>query len=140
MSSPVPLCDRAPNTALCPSRQAGDDDGQGDAYAPQTAAPPDFRPVPLFTVGQVWQEWKEGFGGNPAVEKLEKDWGTRWRPDARMRKWFSRRKVIWDRLREIVAAGHTSDDAVRQLEDLRKGKSLNQLVNLLQQQKAQRQA
>jgi transcriptional activator of glycolytic enzymes GCR1 len=64
-------------------------------------------------VGQVWQEWKEGFGGNPAVKKLEKDWEARWRSDARMRKWFSRRKVIWDRPREIVAAG----DAGRQLED-----------------------
>jgi hypothetical protein len=57
-----------------------------------------------------------------------------------MRKWFSRRKVIWDRLREIIAAGYTTGDAVRQLEELRNEKSLNQLVNLLQQQKAQRQA
>jgi hypothetical protein len=143
-SPPVPPCDRGLNAApICPPAQVGDDvprDDQGDAQTAPVAHPPVFRPAPLSTVGQVWQEWKEGFGGNPAVEKLEKDWGARWRSDARMRKWFSRRKVIWDRLREIIAAGYTTGDAVRQLEELRNEKSLNQLVNLLQQQKAQRQA
>ena len=58
-----------------------------------------------------------------------------------MRQWFSRRKVIWDRLQVIIQAGHTTGDAVRQLEKLRKnnpkGTSPNQLVKLLQRQKAQ---
>ena len=71
------------------------------------------------------------------MEQLERDWGAQWRPDARMRQWFSRRKVIWDRLREIVEAGHTPDAAVDQLENLREGKSLHQLVKLLKQQKVQ---
>jgi Transcriptional activator of glycolytic enzymes len=73
------------------------------------------------------------------VEELERDWGDRWRSDARMHRWFLRRKVIWDRLREMITAGHSAGDAVRQLEELRKtnfkGTSLNQLVKLLQRQK-----
>jgi Transcriptional activator of glycolytic enzymes len=108
---------------------------------PPDVHPPEFRSVNIFTVEEVWQQWKEGLGGNPPVEELERDWGTRWRSEARMRQWFSRRKVIWDRLQEIIKAGHTAGDAVRQLEKLRKnnpkGTSLNQLVKLLQRQKAQ---
>ncbi|KAN0066842.1 hypothetical protein V8E54_015014 [Elaphomyces granulatus] len=64
------------------------------------------------------------------VEQLERDWGAQWRPDARMRQWLSRRKVVWDRLREIVDAGQTPDAAVDQL---RKGKSLHQLGKQLKQ-------
>jgi Transcriptional activator of glycolytic enzymes len=89
-------------------------------------------------VAEVWREWKEGIGENPAVERLEAEWGARWRPDARMRKWFSRRKVIWDRLGELIATGHTAGDAVDLLESLRNGRSLNQLVKLLQSQRARR--
>jgi transcriptional activator of glycolytic enzymes GCR1 len=93
--------------------------------------------VAVSTVKQVWQQWKDGYGGNPPVEQLERDWGAQWRPDARMRQWFSRRKVIWDRLREIVDAGQTPDAAVDQLEKLRKGKSLHQLSKQLKQQRVQ---
>jgi transcriptional activator of glycolytic enzymes GCR1 len=66
----------------------GDDRGdrvQASQTAPVVAHPPEFRSVDIFTVEQVWQQWKEGLGGNPPVEELEKDWGTRWRSDARMR-------------------------------------------------------
>jgi hypothetical protein len=99
--------------------------------------PPAFLEVTVSTVEQVWQQWKDGYGGNPPVEQLEREWGAQWRPDARMRQWFSRRKVIWDRLREIVDAGQTPDAAVDQLEKLRKGKSLHQLGKQLKQQRVQ---
>ena len=71
------------------------------------------------------------------MEQLEREWGAQWRPDARMRQWFSRRKVIWDRLQEIVDAGQTPDAAVDELEKIRKGKSLHQLGKLLKQQRVQ---
>ncbi|KAN0066916.1 hypothetical protein V8E54_014974 [Elaphomyces granulatus] len=87
--------------------------------------------------GLQWQQWKDGYGGNPPVEQLERDWRAQWRPEARMRQWFSRRKVIWDRLREIVNAGQTPDAAVDQLKQIRKGKSLHQLGKLLKQQRVQ---
>jgi len=50
---------------------------------------------------------------------------------------FSRRKVIWDRLREIVDAGQTPDAAADQLEQIRKSKSLHQLGKQLKQQRVQ---
>jgi Transcriptional activator of glycolytic enzymes len=110
------------------------------APAPVPRVPPEFTTLPLSTVDEVWREWKEGIGDNPPVERLEAEWGARWRPDARMRKWFSRRKVIWDRLKELIVAGQTAGDAVGQLERLRNGRSLSQLVKLLQSQKAKAQA
>jgi Transcriptional activator of glycolytic enzymes len=101
------------------------------------AAPPAFQDVSVSTVKQAWQQWKDGYGGNLPVEQLERDWGAQWRPEARMRQWFSRRKVIWDRLREIIDAGQTPDAAIDQLEQIRKGKSLHQLGKLLKQPRVQ---
>ncbi|KAN0066796.1 hypothetical protein V8E54_015085 [Elaphomyces granulatus] len=87
---------RAPNEAAVPTAE----DADAEALA---------RDMGISRVKQAWQQWKDGYGGNPPVEQLERDWGARWRPEARMRQWFSRRKVIWDRLREIVNAGQTPD-------------------------------
>ena len=115
---------RAPNEAAVPTAE----DADAEALA---------RDMGISRVKQAWQQWKDGYGGNPPVEQLERDWGAQWRPEARMRQWFSRRKVIWDRLREIVNAGQTPDAAVDQLEQIRKGKSLHQLGKLLKQQRAQ---
>jgi Transcriptional activator of glycolytic enzymes len=95
-------------------------------------------------VEEVWQQWKEGLGGNPPVEELERDWGTRWRssggPHASVV--FTAQGDLYCLQESMsIKAGHTAGDAVRQLEKLRKnnpkGASLNQLVKLLQRQKAQ---
>jgi hypothetical protein len=87
----------------------------------------------LRTVADAWREWKEGIAGFPAVELLESCWGAAWRPEAKQRVAFCRRKVIWDEVNRLLQAGLTQNDAIAQLEALRSGKSLYKLGLLLQQ-------
>jgi hypothetical protein len=88
-----------------------------------------------YTVKDVWREWKEGLGGQPAVQELEEKWGSRWRPGNTVRVQFCRRKVIWDELLARVARGKSEEEAVTELELLRAGRSLNQLVDNLKQRR-----
>jgi hypothetical protein len=92
-----------------------------------------------FTVRDAWREWKEGITGQPAVRELEEAWGSRWRPGNGVRVQFCRRKVIWDAVLARTARGKSEEEAVAELELLRAGRSLNQLVDDLKQRR-QRQA
>jgi centromere DNA-binding complex CBF3 subunit-like protein/transcriptional activator of glycolytic enzymes GCR1 len=87
----------------------------------------------VFTVQDVWKEWKEGLSGQPAVQALEEKWGSRWRPGNRVRVQFCRRKVIWDEVTARIAAGAAEEAAVAELERIRAGRSLNRLVDDLKQ-------
>ncbi|KAF2185275.1 hypothetical protein K469DRAFT_576716, partial [Zopfia rhizophila CBS 207.26] len=91
------------------------------------------------TVKDVWREWKEGFVGLPAVRELEERWGSRWRPGNVVRVQFCRRKVIWDELLARIARGKGEEEAVTELELLRAGRSLNQLIDELKQRRQHRQ-
>lgn len=90
-----------------------------------------------FTVRDAWREWKEGLAGQPAVRELEEKWGSRWRPGNIVRVQFCRRKVIWDELLARIARGKSEEEAVAELEQLRAGKSLNRLVDVLKQRRQQ---
>ena len=94
---------------------------------------PAYTLMDLRTVADAWREWKEGIAGFPAVEQLESSWGAAWRPEAKQRVAFCRRKVVWDEVNRLIQAGLTQNDAVAQLEGLRGGKSLYKLALLLQQ-------
>ena len=48
---------------------------------------------------------------------------------------FCRRKVIWDEVLARVTRGKTEEEAVAELELLRAGRSLNQLVDELKQRR-----
>ncbi|KAM4056519.1 transcriptional activator of glycolytic enzymes domain-containing protein [Hirsutella rhossiliensis] len=89
----------------------------------------------VFTVGDVWKEWGEGFAGQKAVRELEETWGSRWRPGNGVRVQFCRRKVIWDELLARMASGKCKEAAVAELELLRAGRSLNRLVDELKQRR-----
>ena len=94
---------------------------------------PAYTLMDLRTVADAWREWKEGIAGFPAVEQLESSWGAAWRPEAKQRVAFCRRKVVWDEVSRLIQAGLTQSNAVAQLEALRGGKSLYKLALLLQQ-------
>jgi uncharacterized protein YeaO (DUF488 family) len=79
----------------------------------------------------VWREWKTGLLGHLSVQELEDKWGSRWRPGNNVRVQFCRRKVIWDELRARIATGMSEEQAVMEVERIRGGKSLNQLVDRL---------
>jgi len=62
---------------------------------------------------------RKGLVGHPAVEVLEREWGTRWRPLPKQRTAFCRRKVIWDEIERRIATGLATTDAVAQVEAYR---------------------
>ncbi|KAI8886887.1 hypothetical protein K501DRAFT_142007, partial [Backusella circina FSU 941] len=57
----------------------------------------------LCSVEDIWREYTEGLSGFPPVEKLEEDYGTRWRKNASESRYFLRRKTIYDEIRRIAA-------------------------------------
>jgi hypothetical protein len=89
----------------------------------------------VYTVKDAWREWQEGLAGRPAIRELEERWGSRWRPGNTVKVQFCRRKVIWDAVRAHTARGRTEEEAVAELEQLRAGRSLNQLVDELRQRR-----
>lgn len=105
--------------------------GQRPAQAPGENLPPAYSLLDLRTVADAWREWKEGTGGHPAVEVLEREWGTRWRPLPKQRTAFCRRKVIWDEIERRIATGLATTDAVAQVEALRGKGSLMKLYHTL---------
>jgi hypothetical protein len=84
-----------------------------------------------FTVKDVWREWQEGLVGPPAIRELEEKWGSRWRPSNVVHMQFCCWKVIWDEVLARTARSKSADEAVAELEHLRAGCSLNQLVDEL---------
>jgi hypothetical protein len=104
-----------------------------------TPGPPTFTALArAFTVKDVWREWREGLAGQPAVRELEEQWGSRWRPGNTIRVQFCRRKVIWDEVLARTARGKTEEEAVAELEQLRAGRNLNQLIDELKQRRQRR--
>lgn len=108
---------------------------QTNLQTPQTPGPPAYDYRTVGTVEEVWKEYREGIDGQPAVEELDATWGSRWRPEPRGRTWYSRRKVIWDKIKEYLTDGMGEDEAVREVEKLRDGGTINKLIRMLQDER-----
>jgi hypothetical protein len=92
----------------------------------------------VYTVEDVWREWTIGLpGGQPAFRELEKRWGSRWRPGNATKVQFCRRKIILDAIRARTIQGRTEEEAIAELELLRAGRGLNQLVEELRRRRQQ---
>ncbi|KAH7040969.1 transcriptional activator of glycolytic enzymes-domain-containing protein [Microdochium trichocladiopsis] len=123
---------------LSPTTEAGvlpRPPGQGSATS---SGPPTYEYRTVATVEEVWREYKEGIDGQPAIEDLDASWGSRWRPEPRGRTWYSRRKVIWDKIKEYMSDGLDESAAVREVEKLRDGGTINKLIRLLQDERKDR--
>ncbi|KAI0811887.1 transcriptional activator of glycolytic enzymes-domain-containing protein [Xylaria sp. FL0064] len=105
------------------------------ASTPTPAGPPPYDYRTVATVEEVWKEYREGLGGQMAIEKLDSLWGSRWRPEPRGRTWYSRRKVIWDKIREFINEGMDEEAAVQEVEKLREGGTINKLIRMLQDER-----
>ena len=90
----------------------------------------------IQAVPTLWREWTEGLRGRPAVETLERKYGSRWRTTQKNKTFFFRRKLIIDEIRRRAAAAaanagqaQTEAEAIEQLEAIRqeKGFTLNKL-------------
>ncbi|KAJ6439810.1 hypothetical protein O9K51_07701 [Purpureocillium lavendulum] len=94
---------------------------------PRFASGPPGRPFRFQakprTVAGIWREYKEGTGGNPALEALEREHGTGWRRgDLRARKYASnyvggRRGVVEYVERLAGESGWGVDETIRRLDE-----------------------
>ena len=88
----------------------------------------------LLNVRDVWNEWNTGIAGGPAVSHLEERWQSRWRPSAKARTAFCRRKVVWDAVYARMRRGLTEEQAVADLEAWRGKDTINRLSERLRDQ------
>jgi hypothetical protein len=107
-------------------------------YHPSEQAPIDVAPNTyrmsrgIKTVTDLWREWTEGLSGGPAVQDLERKWGTRW-CESNERRFYNRRKKITDeiiRLARNMDGGESRNNCIAAAEILehdrqRKEKSLD---------------
>jgi hypothetical protein len=86
----------------------------------------------VTTILDLWREWTVGLGGQLSVEALDERWRSRWRCGAEFQ-FYSRRKVIIDEIKRLVAGGREAIDVVDSLEEqrLRSKASLSQVINAL---------
>ena len=85
----------------------------------------------LETVEQAWEEYTKGIDGKPSVKSMDDEFKSKWRTLSADRKFYYGRKMIYDRITNMVNSGMTESDAVTKLDEFRilKGWSLNQLQN-----------
>ncbi|KAK8070065.1 hypothetical protein PG994_006681 [Apiospora phragmitis] len=136
--APPPIAPQGPQSS--PPRPPASMANRPTRPPPQSPLQPhsDARLLPKQTVGtveEVWKEYREGMDGQPAIEELDATWGSRWRPEPRGRTWYSRRKVIWDKIKDFIAEGMEEDEAVKEVEKLRDGGTINKLIRSLQEER-----
>lgn len=93
--------------------------------------PPTVVPSHMDTVAEAWEEFRYGRAGNMSVEKLDTLWGPRWRQEPKLRIWYQRRKAIADRIKLYMADGIREQDAVMELDKIRRGRTLNWISRML---------
>ena len=78
--------------------------------------PPVFQILALHTIGDLWKAWKEGLGGQPAVEALEETWGKDWRWEGRVGRWFSAWRPLIEKVCRWILHGCSAEAAVELVE------------------------
>ncbi|CAD6943463.1 unnamed protein product [Tilletia controversa] len=56
----------------------------------------------------LWREYKEGIGGAPSVEDMDKKWNARWRRLDKDRVHYKRRMIIINRIKAVIASEKVS--------------------------------
>ena len=130
MPMPVPVPGPVPGLPAA-AAATGAASSSAPSAAPAPGPPVYTELAKVFTVRDVWREWREGLAGRPAIRELEEEWGSRWRPGNAVRVQFCRRKVLWDEVRARVSRGKTEEEAIAGLELQRAGRSLYQLIDEL---------
>ena len=85
------------HSALAPAENAA------DSTAAEAPSPSYSMSRNLSTGLQAWQEWTVGVGGGPSIQSLDDSHGPAWRRKDKM--FYSRRKVLIDRIRQLSAGG-----------------------------------
>lgn len=88
----------------------------------------------LKTVTDVWREYELGLPGQPAVQFLEQTQGTSWRRDRTESRYFSRRKVIYDKVKKTASEYNISTTEAAEIVERKRvelGKSLDGLCKVI---------
>jgi Centromere DNA-binding protein complex CBF3 subunit, domain 2/Transcriptional activator of glycolytic enzymes len=97
----------------------------GRPAAEPAQRPPTFELLPLHTIGDLWTAWKEGVGGQQAVEALEEAWGKDWRREGRVAKWYSARRPLVEKVSKWIIQGYSTTAAIERVECERSSRSLD---------------
>ena len=81
------------------------------------------KPRDLF---QLWEEFEFGIGGRKAAKRFS----TRER--GRVKYKYHRRKVVWDKIQELIRRGHTHHTAIDEiLRTYGEDKTVTEIINLM---------
>jgi hypothetical protein len=82
----------------------------------------------LTSVSELWKEFHEGIAGNPSIQSLEERYGNTWRKSSSDSKFFSKRRLIIEKVLDIVQKeGVTTKEAIFKLDTFRGSKTLDWL-------------
>jgi len=89
-------------------------------------------PRSVKTVVDLLQLWRHGMSGMPAVDSLERDWGTRWRPASENNFFLTRKKLIDEVVRRCLITGLSEDVIASEIDRERGQDSLGKLFKVTQ--------
>jgi len=119
--------------------------GNKGRLKPVTSSKKNPKPIPKkqyeisrapSNIHQVWQEYRYGIDGNPALILLDKKYGNAWL-EKKSKKTYSRRKVIYEYIIRGISQGLDENVLINNLEDLRvyqdeSGKTMKKGVGWIQ--------
>lgn len=119
--------------------------GNKGRLKPVTSSKKNPKPIPKkqyeisrapSNIHQVWQEYRYGIDGNPALILLDKKYGNAWL-EKKSKKTYSRRKVIYEYIIRGISQGLDENVLISNLEDLRvyqdeSGKTMKKGVGWIQ--------
>ncbi|KAI9470596.1 MAG: transcriptional activator of glycolytic enzymes-domain-containing protein [Benjaminiella poitrasii] len=105
-------------TAVVSRRRSREDDDEGaeDAHKRYKLS------RDLSNVTSLWREWTVGLGNDiPSINSLNDKYGSKWRQDAKERKYYSKRLVIVNEIKKVASDGNLSlEEAAVVVEDERR--------------------
>jgi len=101
--------------------------------------PPSYKlPRSVKTVVDLLQLWRHGMSGMPAVDSLEREWGTRWRPASEKNFFSTRKKIIDEVVRRCLITGLSEDGIASEIDRERGQDSLDKLFKVIQKENKER--
>lgn len=77
---------------------------------------------------RLWEEYEFGVGGRKAAKRFS----TRER--GRVKYKYSRRKIVWDKIKDYIRRGHSHDNAIEEiLTQYGHGQTVTEIIHMMRQ-------